>query len=98
MPKIQLNKQINNNSEIECHSGENLMEILLINSIPVASSCHGDGVCSKCRIQINQGMENLSLISDYETQLKQKNKIPECERISCMTLVYGDVSISTRYW
>lgn len=31
----------------------NLMELLLSNGIPVASSCNGDGVCLKCIATVN---------------------------------------------
>jgi ferredoxin len=31
----------------------NLMELLLDNGIPVASSCNGDGVCLKCILTVN---------------------------------------------
>jgi Na+-transporting NADH:ubiquinone oxidoreductase subunit NqrF len=31
----------------------NLMELLLANGIPVASSCNGDGACMKCILTAN---------------------------------------------
>lgn len=76
-----------------------LMSLLLAAGIPVASSCQGDGVCGKCKIQIIQGMDNLSSQTPLEIQLAKKNKLNETERISCQTyLVKNTVSIDTPYW
>lgn len=36
-----------------------LMDLLLKNGIPVASSCGGDGICKKCTVTIN-GEKELS--------------------------------------
>lgn len=36
-----------------------LMDLLLKNGIPVASSCGGDGICHKCTVTIN-GQKELS--------------------------------------
>jgi 2Fe-2S ferredoxin len=77
---------------------ENLMQALLKAGLPVASSCYGKGVCSKCRVQVVSGMENLSPESKLETELKQKNNIANDCRISCQTAVLGDVTIDTPYW
>lgn len=84
--------------DFEVETGENLMFELLRKDIPVASSCHGDGICSKCRIKIVNGAENLSLETEHEKFLKNKNNIPQDWRISCQTQVNGDLTIDTNYW
>lgn len=75
-----------------------LMTALLERGIPVASSCHGDGVCSKCKIKIIDGQENLSPESSLEQELRNKNQISTEYRISCQTLVLGNITIDTDYW
>ena len=74
------------------------MTCLLDAGIPVASSCEGDGVCAKCKIQILEGAENLSPENETEAFLKEKNNIPQDQRISCQTQIHGDVKIDATYW
>lgn len=74
------------------------METLLAHGVPVASSCGGDGVCGKCRIQIVEGQENISIENETETFLREKYSLPSRLRISCQVCVYGDITIDTAYW
>jgi 2Fe-2S ferredoxin len=95
MPTIRFAKNI---PPVQVELGALLMESLLKAGLPVASSCHGDGVCAKCRIQIVEGMENLSPIGAIEEILRERNKIPRGLRISCQTQVLGDVTVDASYW
>jgi len=95
MPTIRF---VKNRKPIEIEHGYNLMDALLEAGLPVASSCHGDGVCAKCRIEILEGAENLSQPSDLENMLKLKNPMPPNFRISCQTQILGDILIDTGYW
>lgn len=95
MPRIQFIKEI---STISVENGANLMRSLLDNNLPVASSCHGQGVCSKCKIKVVNGEHALSPESPQEIELRRRNKIPDGYRISCQSKVLGDISIDTNYW
>ena len=95
MPRITFQKD---RPSIEVETGANLMKSLLDAGLPVASSCDGDGVCAKCRIQIIEGRENLSNESDLELFLKEKNKIARDFRVSCQTFIHGDIKIHASYW
>lgn len=95
MPIISFQK---NRPSMEVPSGSNLMEVLLNVDIPVASSCHGDGVCAKCKIIITEGAEHLSKPNDLEEFLKERHKIPAGVRLSCQVQVHGDIKIDTTYW
>lgn len=83
---------------LEVEAGSLLMEALLRAGLPVASSCHGDGICGKCRIQILQGAENLTQINAIEAIVRERLRIPAEYRISCQTRVMGDITIDTSYW
>lgn len=74
------------------------MDSLLAAGLPVASSCHGDGICAKCRIIIIEGFENLSPVNNLETLLRDRLKIQKQYRISCQTQVLGDIKIDASYW
>lgn len=78
--------------------GTNLMSVLLENGVPVASSCNGDGVCAKCRIQIKSGAENLSQPNETELHLQDRESLKAGTRFSCQALVMGEIEIDTPYW
>jgi 2Fe-2S ferredoxin len=96
MPVISFTKK--HRASIEVASGTILMKALLANEVPVASSCNGDGVCAKCRLMITQGMANLSPANETEKFLKEKFQLKPNQRISCQTLVLGDVEVDASYW
>lgn len=52
----------------------NLMELLLSNNIPVASSCNGDGVCLKCILTVN-GEKVLSCQCDVADIFKDHDSV-----------------------
>lgn len=95
MPVIRFAKNI---KEITVASGANLMQELLRAGLPVASSCHGDGICGKCRVRVVSGAENLSKIGSLEQLLRDRLLVPREFRISCQTQVLGDIVIDTTYW
>lgn len=74
------------------------MQSLLAHGLPVASSCRGDGICAKCRIEIVAGKHHLSLENEREAFLRDRHSIPGTERISCQAWVFGDVTIDASYW
>lgn len=74
------------------------MAALRANKIPVASSCRGDGICGRCRIQILSGAENLSPPNEREIFLRDRYSLAPNERISCQAEVLGDLLIDTTYW
>ena len=95
MPIVRFRK---NRPPIIVASGTLLMHALLDNGVPVASSCRGDGVCAKCRIEIVHGLENLGLENSTEAFLRERHGLQKNERISCQTAVIGDITIDTPYW
>jgi ferredoxin, 2Fe-2S len=74
------------------------MQALLAAGLPVASSCGGDGVCAKCRVEIIEGGGGLSPRTNLELSLSDRHQIPANERISCQATVEGDITVDTGYW
>ena len=95
MPKISFTK---NFSPINVEAGANLMQSLLKAGIPVASSCYGDGVCGKCRLEIVEGAENLNPVGDLEQILRGRLRLDKSLRISCQSTVMGDITVDASYW
>lgn len=76
----------NNRVPIEVSDTQSsLMQIILNSEMPVASSCHGEAVCGKCRLRIVSGAEYLTAENDSEKFLRQKMNLPADQRISCQT-------------
>lgn len=66
--------------------------------LPVASSCGADNVCGRCNMQVLDGAQYLSIQEDLEKKLLQRDKKDLADRISCMTRVLGDCTVTTTYW
>ncbi len=74
------------------------MKSLLDHGIPVASSCNGEGVCRKCVLSIVKGQENLALPNGLESHLIERDQLSANQRISCQTIVNGDITVDAGYW
>ena len=81
----------------EINSQESLMENLLSHNIPVASSCGGEGICGKCRMEIST-LEKLAKPSDLEKKTLEKNNAKTSERLSCQIYIHESASLKTNYW
>ena len=81
------------------NAGSTLMDVLLKIGLPVASSCRGDGVCTKCRLHVTE-LETgaASAISDFEQGLLDRIAADDDERISCQTEVLGLIEVDADYW
>ncbi len=95
MPKIEFTKK---HPPIVVAKGANLMKSLLDHGVPVASSCNGQGVCSKCRLRIVSGTEKLTPENEFERTLRDRLHIKKEFRISCQAQVLGDITIDADYW
>jgi 2Fe-2S ferredoxin len=86
-------------SEIVLRRPERLMQVLLKNSIPVASSCGGEGICGKCQVKVTSGALNLSVQRKPERDCLLRNGVHGKDiRLSCQCTVMGDVEVDTDYW
>ena len=95
MPKVRF---VPLNKIVELKNGETLFKAARVNGIPLGSSCRGDCVCGWCKVEVVDGMENLSTPEECEKKLMKLGNYEKSERVSCRARVYGDVSITTGYW
>lgn len=84
--------------KVEVKEGTTLFEAALSANLPVASSCYTDFVCGKCNMQVISGSENLATQSEAERKLLRREKRDETDRISCVTKIWGDCTVTTTYW
>ena len=91
---------VNENREAIAADGANLREKALENGIDIYTlrgkmmNCGGYGQCATCIVEIQEGMENLSPRTDFETR-KLKKK-PETYRLACQVVVNGPVRVKTK--
>ncbi len=85
--------------DVTVPTGSTLMEELLKIGLPVASSCRGDGVCTKCRLHVVElEVDAASSISSFEAGLLDRIAADDDERISCQTEVQGLIEVDADYW
>ena len=96
MPQIKFAK--NNHAPLEVPVGANLMQSLLAAGLPVASSCHGDGVCAKCRMEITEGAAQLPKPNETEEFLIERFNLAKNIRVSCQVHVQADLTLQATYW
>jgi ferredoxin len=93
-------KFIKEDKEIIIASGANLREKALQNQIDIYTfkgkmmNCGGIGQCGLCKVEIVEGMDNLSPRTDFENRKLAKK--PANYRLACQTLVNGEVSVNTK--
>ena len=91
MPKVIVPQK---NLTLETTVGKNLMDLLIEHQIPVASSCQGDGICSKCAVK----MIPVGNPSEAEIMTLKRNNLDSSYRLSCQYKITTDISIQTGYW
>ena len=85
---------------LTCPGGTNLRQLLVSNGINVYRSltrwtnCNGGQRCGTCIVDINQGMEQCSRKALNEEAVLAEN--PVNYRLSCITAVYGDVTVTVQ--
>jgi ferredoxin len=93
-------KFIKEDKEIIIATGANLREKALQNQIDIYTfkgkmmNCGGIGQCGLCKVEIIEGMDNLSPRTDFENRKLAKK--PANYRLACQTLVNGEVSVNTK--
>lgn len=93
-------KFIKEDKEIIVAQGSNLREKAVQNQIDIYTfkgklmNCGGYGQCGLCRVEIVEGMENLSPRTDFEN--KKLAKRPDSHRLACQTIVNGPVAVNTK--
>lgn len=81
-----------NGANLRLKATENRIDIYTL--VGKMTNCGGYGQCGTCIVEIVEGMDNLSPLTETEkTKLKKK---PAAYRLACQTLVNGDVTVKTK--
>lgn len=73
-----------------------LLEIAAAHQIPTVSACGGNGICSTCRVEVIEGLDQLAPPSEAERTLAQKRGWPANVRLACTARVVGHGPVTVR--
>jgi ferredoxin len=76
----------------------NLVDAVLQAGLGLGQSCDGIALCGFCRVQVLDGLENLSPMAEEERKILAAQHAGENERLACCAKVGGSVTITTDYW
>ncbi|MBT4792672.1 MAG: (2Fe-2S)-binding protein [Halobacteriovoraceae bacterium] len=86
-------KVIPENKVIEVNQGDNLRTSLIAAGFEIKSPCGGCASCAQCVVKIVTGCDNLNEIPFEERQLLGNVFHLTAERLSCQTIVNGDIEV-----
>ncbi len=89
MPRISFQPA---NVSIDVSDGVNIREASLQAGLQIPSTCGGVGSCGLCKVKITAGAEHLGPMTQLETGKLGNVFFITKERLSCQTVVHGDVS------
>jgi len=73
--------------------GNTVLDAAKVVGVDLTSICGGKGVCGKCRIIVEQGMDNVGSITNVERKLLRETEISSGYRLACQTVVLGPLVI-----
>jgi nitrite reductase (NADH) large subunit len=76
----------------------NLLDAVPQAGLALGQSCDGIALCGFCRVQVVEGLENLSPMGDEERKILAAQRAGDNERLACCARVHGTVTITTDYW
>jgi ferredoxin len=77
---------------------ETLLDVARHAGVPLGNSCGGVGVCTRCRLRVLEGAENLTPATAIETRFGTAAGFGPDERMACQAVVKGDCVVTTTYW
>jgi len=76
----------------------NLLDAVLQMGLGLGQSCDGIALCGFCRVQVLEGLENLSPMGDEESKILASQHAGDSERLACCARICGPLTITTDYW
>ncbi len=79
--------------------GRRIYDLARSMGLPLAAACGGEGICGRCGVRVVRGdADALSPERKNERQRKRANTVDLSLRLACLTVVRGDVTLTTDYW
>jgi ferredoxin len=82
----------------EAKTDETLLDVARRAAVPLGNSCGGVGVCSRCKVRVLAGAENLTPRTTTEMRFAAARGFEQDERMACQAVVRGECEVTTDYW
>jgi len=93
---------VDRGEEVEAEDGQDVLNALLEGGVEWLHACGGFCNCTTCRIEVKEGMENLSEMQEDEKNTLRRFQGEEVLdgpfRLGCQAKVFGDIKISEPDW
>lgn len=76
--------------KVQTEGGKTLLSIALDANVPMEYACGGNGFCTTCMCDVQEGMSQLSPRNDREENMGVTD---DPNRLSCQAEVNGDVTV-----
>ena len=90
MPKVRFESA---GKVCEVSAGTTILGASNAYGVGLSSCCGGRAICTTCRVEILEGMEQLSPVGDYEKDMLELLRIGPAFRLGCQASVYGNVAV-----
>lgn len=89
-PKHVITFELSNGTsyQVEGKEGDSLVLVSGRGPYPIATGC-ADGTCATCKVEILEGIDNLSQPDEYEEKTKTENGVESHLRLGCQAAVLG---------
>jgi ferredoxin len=77
---------------------ETVLDVARRAGVPLGNSCGGVGVCTRCKVRVVSGAENLSAPTSLEIRFGTSRGFAADERMACQAVLNGPCSVTTTYW
>ena len=77
---------------------ESVLDVARRAAVPLGNSCGGVGVCTRCRVTVVSGAENLTPPTKIELRFGAARGFGKDERMACQAVVTGECTVTTTYW
>ena len=77
---------------------ETVLDVARRAGAPLGNSCGGVGVCTRCKVRVLSGAENLSPPTSIEIRFGSSRGFAKDERMACQAVVRGNCEVTTTYW
>jgi 2Fe-2S ferredoxin len=78
--------------------GTTLLEAAMEIGLSLRHKCGGNATCGTCRVQIEQGHENLSPVNQREIELLGEERLAQKFRLACQSKIKGPVTAKIPHW
>lgn len=93
MPKIVFK---NFNESFEVPAGTSILECAIDHNLPLNHDCGGNCACTTCHILVDEGLSNLSPVSEDERALLESNdKLDPKSRLGCQSRIQSGSVVIT---